>query len=293
MIISASYKTDIPAFYGEWYLNRLRAEFCLMRNSYTGHKTRISLAPTDVDAFIFWTKNIGPFLSALEEVQDRGFPFVIHHTINNFPKKLEFSVLDADQAIDHVSCVADKYGTRVPIWRYDPIVTTSLTPSSFHQENFEYLANKLKGVVDEVVVSFAHAYKKTKSNMDWASKKFGFTWKDPAAEDKKQLLAQLVKTASSCGMKLTICTQPEFMVDGARPARCVDIIRLSAVANKPILVPEKGNRPGCLCAESRDIGDYDTCPHGCVYCYAVNNRNVAQERYQKHDPSSPLLFGKE
>ena len=175
MIISASYKTDIPAFYGDWFRNRLRAGFCRMVNPYNRRqRSTISLAPGDADGFVFWTKNVGPFLDILAEVHERGFPFVMQHTINGYPRALESRVVDADRAVEHVTTVAPRYGPRVVVWRYDTIIWSTLTDASFHRTNFARLARRLAGVTDEVVVSFMQLYKKTTRNLDRAAREHSF-----------------------------------------------------------------------------------------------------------------------
>jgi hypothetical protein len=290
MIISASYKTDIPAFYGEWFMNRLRAGYCKMVNPYGRQVYRVSLAAPDVDGFIFWTKNIGPFLQHLPEVRRRGHPFVAQYSINGYPRALESSVLGADRSVEHMHRLAGEYGPRVAVWRYDPVVLTSETPPDFHRRNFAALARTLEGATDEVTISFAHVYQKTRRNMDWAAGAFGFSWSDPEDEVKLALAAEFTQVARAHGMQLTVCSQARYVAWGAQPARCVDVSRLSDMAGRPVRAKLQGNRPDCGCFQSRDIGDYDTCPHGCVYCYAVLNRELAQERYRRHDPAGEFLF---
>ena len=290
MIISASYKTDIPTFYGEWFINRLRAGYCKTVNPFNRVVSRVSLKYIDVDGIVFWTKNIGPFLTHLHEVSDREIPFVIQHTINGYPRSLERRVVNASQSSDNLRRVAEEYGPKACVWRYDTIVDSSDTPREFHLRSFDSIARQLEGVTDEVVVSFAHIYKKTKRNMEAASRSAGFQWSDPDVEWKRALLSELVFVAESVGMQLTLCSQPEFKVIGSNEARCIDAQRLEAVSGKAVHAKTKGNRPDCLCAETRDIGEYDTCPHGCVYCYAVRNMQLAQDRYRKHDPTSEFLF---
>jgi hypothetical protein len=291
MIISASYKTDIPAFYGEWFMKRLRAGYCMMANPYNRHQvTRVSLARNDVDGFVFWTKNIGPFLGQLAEVHELGYPFIVQYTINAYPRKLEFSVTDALRALKHAVEVARLYGPRTLVWRYDPIIFSSETPPESHLENFNSLASRLEGTTDEVVISFAQIYEKTKRNMDWASREFNFTWADPDDRDKRALLRELFKIARQHRMQLTLCSQPYLLEPGIEESHCVDARRLSALSGRNINVRLRGARKECGCFESKDIGDYDTCPHGCVYCYAVLNRKLAQRRYQQHDPDSEFLF---
>ncbi len=129
MIISASYKTDIPTFYGEWFMNRLQDGYCKMVNPYGHQVYTIDLTPENVDGFVFWTKNIGPFLKYLPEVQKMGYPFVVQHTITGYPRELEFRVIDHTHTIEHMKVLADMYGPHIAVWRYDPIVVSSLTSS--------------------------------------------------------------------------------------------------------------------------------------------------------------------
>lgn len=291
MIISASYKTDIPAFYGEWFRNRLRAGFCKMANPYNrNQRFTISLRRQDVDGFVFWTKNLAPFMNVLDEVHDRGFPFIVQYTINGYPRALESRVVDARRSVEHLGAVAEKFGRRVAIWRYDTIVLSTLTDLAFHRRNFAELASRLAGATDEVVVSFMQLYDKTQRNMDEAARRDGFEWEDPSPERKRALLADLATIAADHKMRLTICTQPDLVVPGVGEARCVDGPRLMEIAGTPFRAKLRGMRSGCGCFESKDIGDYDTCPHGCVYCYAVRRRDVALRRYQKHDPMGEYLF---
>jgi hypothetical protein len=250
------------------------------------------LRARDVSGFVFWTKNLGPFLDALPEVRATERPFTVQYTINGYPRELEARVTAPHYAIDHVRYVAKRYHPQTVVWRYDTIVQTSLTNWAFHRRNFANLASSLRGSVDEVVVSFAHFYRKTEHTISVAAEEYGFWWRDPSIEEKRDLLTSLATIAGDYGMKLSLCAQPDFLVDGVEPARCIDADRLSVVGSIPLEAPIKGNRQGCECSEARDIGEYDTCPHGCVYCYAVSNADLAKERYREHDPRGELLFGR-
>ena len=217
MIISASYKTDIPAFYGDWFLNRLKAGYCTMLNPYDRSKaSRISLVREDVDGFVFWTKNIGPFLGVLDEVHQRDYPFIVQYTINAYPRTLEFSVTDATRALRHAAVIASKYGAKSLVWRYDPIIFSSETPPERHIEAFSWLAGQLDGTTDEVAISFVQIYEKTRRNMDWASREFNFTWIDPGDEAKRSLIRELLMIARMHKMKLTLCSQPDLISLGLR-----------------------------------------------------------------------------
>ncbi|AWK86089.1 DUF1848 domain-containing protein [Azospirillum thermophilum] len=289
MIVSASYKTDIPAFYGRWFLNRLEAGYCRMVNPYGGQTYRIDLTRPAVDGFVFWTKNLAPFAPGLEEVARRGYPFVVQYGITGLPTLLERSVPDWQRSAEQMDWLRGRWGPRAAVWRYDPIVLTDALTPARHRETFARIAARLRGVTDEVVVSFLQPYRKTARNLAAA----GIAWRDPDPQEKRALLADLAAVAAEHGMALTLCTQPALLeVPGTAAARCIDGERMSDMAGRPLAAREKGNRPGCLCAESRDIGDYDSCPHGCVYCYAVANRSAAQRRFAAHDPEGEFLFAR-
>ena len=294
MIISASYKTDIPSFYGEWFRRRLGAGYCKMTNPYNRHQTiEVSLQKQDVDGFVFWTKNLGPFMDVLDEVHGLGFPFIVQYTINGYPRALENRVIDVMRSIETFRAASKKYGALRFVWRYDTIIFTSDTDADFHRANFTKLASELRDYTSEVVVSFVQLYRKTQDNMDRAGREHGFDWFDPPIEIKHGLLSDLRQIADGSGLVLSICTQPEMLVPGVNEASCIDAERLMAVAGRPFSATKKGMRPNCGCYSSRDIGDYDTCPHGCIYCYAVRNRDTALRRYRQHDPSGEFLFNPE
>jgi hypothetical protein len=225
----------------------------------------------------------------LEAIRPRT-PFVVQFTVTGYPRALERSVIEPERAVDQIQQLAQRFGPRVAVWRYDPILFTSPTPPAWHRETFSRLAASLAGATDEVVTSFATLYRKTRRNLAAAARLHRFTWGDPDAAEKLALIAELAGVARAHGLRLTLCSQPEYLAPGAEPARCIDAGRLAAVAGRPIVAREKGNRPGCACHESRDIGEYDTCPHGCVYCYAVGTPALARRRHRAHDPASPFLF---
>jgi hypothetical protein len=289
MIVSASFRTDIPAQYGAWFLRRLSTGFALVTNPYGGPDYRVSLAPGEADGFVFWTRNAGPFLPVLNEVKRRGFPFFVPFTVTGYPRVLEPGTLDAEAAIGQMHKIARRFGPRAAVWRYDPIVVSDATPPAWHRANFARLARALRGASDEAVISFVEPYRKTARNLAAALGRAGLAWRDPPADEKRALIADLAAIAAAERMRLTLCTQPALLPAGAGAARCVDAARLSDVAGRAIAARTKGNRPGCLCAESRDIGAYDSCAQGCAYCYAVGSRARAQAALKAHDPERANL----
>ncbi|MEX0759339.1 MAG: DUF1848 family protein [Tistlia sp.] len=199
--------------------------------------------------------------------------------------------LRPEAALNQLELLAARFGPRVGVWRYDPVFLADPTPPDFHRRQVEALARRLRSVVDEVVFSFAQVYAKTARNTDRAAARHGFAWRDPNDEEKRALLGELAGIAAAEGLVPTLCSQPDLLSAPLVAARCIDAARLSDIADvfggKAVAARLKGNRPGCLCAESRDIGAYDSCPHGCVYCYAVRDRAVALARQRDHDPGSP------
>jgi len=288
MIVSASYKTDIPAFYADWFRNRLRAGSVVVANPYGGPSQTVSLAAADVDGFVFWTRNAEPFLPVLGEVA-REYPFVVHYTITGYPRALDAGTIAPERAIGHLREIVTRYGPRAAVWRYDPIVFSSLTSPEWHEAAFAHLAEALAGAVDEVVVSVAQIYRKTRRNTDAAACEHGFDWWNPDADEKRTLLARLADIAHGAGIRFTLCGQRELLVEGVGDARCIDAERLSDVAGRPIAALRKPHRKACGCWASKDIGGYDTCPHGCVYCYAVGRRERAKLLFAEHDPAAPSL----
>jgi hypothetical protein len=302
MIISASFRTDIPTFYGKWFMRRVRAGYAKMINPYSAQVYLADLTPGAVDGFVVWTKNIGPFLRYLPELRQRGYPFVVQHTINGYPRELESRVMDYRRTTEYMKRLAGGYGSSCAVWRYDPILLSSLTPADWHRRRFAILARRLEGATDEVVISFAQIYKKTRRNTEEAAREHGFTWdahEHATLDDRLALLRELAATARAHRMQLTVCSQHAYLIPGlSEEARCIDAPRMERASfeqqgrrtNLLGRIKLKGNREECGCYASKDLGAYDTCPHGCVYCYAVDDRALALRRYRVHNTACAFLF---
>ena len=269
MIVSASYRTDIPAFHGAWFAERLAAGFVAVPNPYSGKPYRVSLDPGDLDGFVFWTRNARPFLPVLEEVAAMGVPFV-QYTVLGYPQAIDRGCPPAEHGIETVRELTRRFGRAAVVWRYDPVLLTDITDAAWHRDRFTRTLAGLAGTVDEVVLSCARIYRKTERNLTRAGKAHGFSWTDPDDGTKAALLAELGTMAKAYNVTPTVCAQADLVTGPLRPAACIDPRRLSAVAGREIAAPARPHRK-CGCAEARDIGAYDTCPMGCAYCYAVRD----------------------
>lgn len=288
-VLSASYKTDIPAFYGDWFVNRLKAGHVVVPNAWNNRPFTVDLRPGSLSGLVLWTRNFRPFLHHMPTVDALGLPTVIQYTITGYPRGLDRFVPDTDQALDTIRMLAEARGPNAVVWRYDPVILSSLTPQSWHQDTFSRLATALKGAVNEVVVSFAHFYRKTLRNLGQAAERDQLDWHDPDDTTKKSMLADLLPIAQQNGMTLSLCAQRNLLVPGVRDAACIDPERLSRLAGDTVMPGLRSHRQTCGCTTSRDIGAYDTCPQGCVYCYANSTHSKARKAAQSHRPDQPGL----
>ncbi len=290
MIISASYRTDLPSFYAAWFERRYQAGWCLVPNPFDAGLRKVPLTAPDVQGYVFWTRNIAPFMGSLRRLRDDQMPFVVQYGVVGYPRELETHVPAQERAVGWCLELAERFGPASVVWRYDPIVITSLTDADWHRRQFASLCAALAGATDEVVVSFAQMYRKTNGNLKRAAAAGGFTYLDPEPEWKQQLLLELTAMAAAHGLRLSVCAQRALLCKGLADAACVDLARLERVAGRPLTAPRKAHRKACGCWESVDIGVYDTCPAGCVYCYANRNRQAAEGRRRQHRPDDLLLW---
>jgi hypothetical protein len=250
----------------------------------------VSLVEPDCLGFVFWTRNAAPFLPVLDDVRRAGLPFFVQFTVLGYPRPLDAATIRPKDAVAQIREIVTRHGPGRVVWRYDPIVFSTLTDAERHRDEFSRLADGLSGAVDEVIVSFAQIYRKTARNLDKSARRHAFTWRDPSPGEKNQLLRHLAASAAERGMRLSLCGQPELLQSGVAEARCIDAGRLSRLAGRLLQALAKAHRQTCACHASRDIGSYDSCPHGCAYCYAVTTRDVAKRRFATHDPTDEYLL---
>jgi hypothetical protein len=286
-VISASRRTDIPAFYVEWFMNRLRAGFVRYPNPFGGQVYTVSLRPEDVHSIVFWSKQYGPLLPHLDELAGRGYRFYCHYTITGAPRALEPHVPDWQQAVHVFRELAERTSPRRVLWRFDPILFTDERGPEFYIGRFRDIATTLAGATHRCYFSFATFYGKVKRQLQ----RKGIPFRDPPLEEKQALVEAMAGVAGECGITLHACCQDDLVSERVRKAHCVDGDLLAELfPDRPRVSQPRPTRQGCGCVASRDIGVYDTCPYGCLYCYANQGRKVALTRFQAHDPDGEMLM---
>ena len=166
MIVSASRRTDIPAFYAEWMVNRLRAGYCTVPNPFNRRQvSRIELTPSDVEVIVFWTRNAKPLRPHLGEIDALGFRFYFQFTILGYPREIDPKSLSLESAVAAFKDVSGFVGPSRVVWRYDLIVFTAKTPAEYHRQRFEEITAALAGFTERVVVSIVDPYRKSESRM--------------------------------------------------------------------------------------------------------------------------------
>jgi hypothetical protein len=291
MIISASRRTDIPAYHGEWLINRLRAGCCLVSNPFNPRQvSRVDLRPESVDALVFWTRNARPLLPRLPELDRAGYAYAFLYTIVAHGSALDGKTPSPERAARTFRELAELLGPERLIWRYDPIVLTERTDCGFHLRAFEDIARRLQGATKRVIVSFYEPYKKTRRRMDALADQ-GYGLIAPLEEDLLSLLATLPACAEHYGMRVQGCAQEmDLQPYGIVKGSCIDPEWLSAALGRNI---EAGRDPRqrsqCGCAISKDIGAYDSCLTGCGYCYASSDFQRAARNAAQRDPLGESL----
>lgn len=287
MIISASRRTDIPAFYTRWLMNRIRQGECQVVNPYRRHQIkRISLAPVDVDVIVFWTRHASPLMPHLDELDQRGYRYYFQYTITNYPPALEHKTPSLAEAVQTFQALANKIGKELVIWRYDPVYLSQATSSDFHRRNFQTIARVLRGYSKRCVVSLVDDYAKTRTRL---SKIPAFVPLSQASNEFKivldDLIPDLVEIAEHNQFEMVSCAEVvDLQQFGINPGKCVDDDLIRRLFDLDLeYKKDPGQRSACRCLPSQDIGRYDTCPFGCQYCYANRSFEQAVQYFKSHN----------
>ena len=285
MIINTGQRTDIPAFYADWFVNRLKAGFVLVRNPYNPRSvTRYRLSPEVVDLIGFCTKNPAPMLPHMDLLRPYGQFWYV--TITPYGKEIEPGVPDKREVLDSFRRLSDIVGPDRMGLRYDPVFISGEYPAERHIRAFEYMAQTLSGYTRTAVISFVDLYEKTKRN---------FPEVRPVTAEQRLLLGKaFVEIAGQYGMTVRPCGEGDELAPfGADCSGCMTVAMYEQALGRRLKVPKTAPaRKECACYLGGDIGAYNTCGHLCRYCYANYDAATVRKNLAAHDPESPLLIGR-
>lgn len=284
MILSVSRRTDIPAFYMEWFQNRLQERSVLIRNPMNFHQvSRVDLSPEVVDCIVFWSKNPRPLMEYLDFL--RPYPYYIQFTINPYGTEIESGLPPQDELIETFRALSQVIGPERMVWRYSPVLVNEAYPEAFHLEAFASLAERLSGDTIRCNLSFIEIYRKIEVQMQKMQIR--------AIPDqvKYDLVSKLRKIADENQIELRACGNLDLIKAGIPAAKCIDDALISKITGKTFtLKKDKNQDHQCYCVSSIDVGAYNTCLNGCRYCYAnQTNLNSTRSKISQYNPNSPLL----
>ncbi len=284
MILQTGLRTDIPAFFTPWFLRRLEEGFVLSRNPYNPTQvTRYRLTPEVVDCIGFCTKNPAPMLPHLDQLSAFGQHWFV--TITPYGEDIEPRVPPKEQVMADFRRLSDRLGPRAVTWRYDPILLTDVYTVERHLTDFAAMCTALDGATDTCVISFIDLYDKVKRN-------FPEVRAVPQAE-RLLLGREMAAIAAAHGIRLKSCCEGDELAPfGVDTSGCMTLATYEKAIGCRLAAPRQARTSrGCLCHLTADIGAYNTCGHGCRYCYANYNEESVRRALAQHDPLSPLLVG--
>ena len=298
MIISASRRTDIPAFYSDWFMERIREGFFHRVNPFNSRQVSgFSLKAEDVDAICFWSKYPRPLLRHLDELDRRGLNYYFQFTLNPYDATFEPHLPTLDERIATMIELAGRIGPDRVVWRYDPVILSSATPLNWHLEWCGHLAERLRGATRRLMFSYHDRYGRGEGRLQRGLNGSGITVADLAAPEQREARERfergLAVIAATHAMEIySCCEQPLHGDGGIINGACIDgpLIRRLFGITAPL--PQDSNqRDRCNCVASVDMGAYNSCPFRCRYCYANFSDGMIEANGRKQLPHSAALVG--
>ena len=287
MILSVSRRTDVPNYYSDWFINRLKEGFLYVRNPMNAHQiSKIDLSPEVVDCIVFWTKNPASMIDKLDFLQDYAYYF--QFTLTGYGKDIEPGLPNKrEELIPTFRRMSEKIGKEKVIWRYDPILVNKRYTIDYHVKAFEEIASKLAGYTEKVVISFVDLYAKTKRNTG------NLDIEQLTKEEMISLAGRLAQIASKYNLAMESCAEQIDLLDvGISHGSCIDKKLIEKIVGcKLVGEKDKNQRLECGCLESVEVGAYNTCLNGCKYCYANFNDDTVKENVKQYQKDSPILCG--
>ncbi len=288
MVISASRRTDIPRFYTDWFFNRLEEGYVCVRNPMNAKQvSRINLNRDTVDCFVFWSKDPAPILPRLPLLFHNDYPFYFQFTVTPYERELELNLRDKKDILDTFIELSRMIGKDKVIWRYDPIILNEKYTFDYHRQVFEDMCRRLCGYTTVCNISFVDIYQKIKRQEESG------ILRTVTDNEMLSLSAELEAIAGKYGITVKSCCEDILQkVSGIQRASCIDPKLIEGLMGREIKIRKTiGQRAGCGCMESIDIGAYNTCSNGCLYCYANSGLRTAERNLKAHNSRSEMLIG--
>lgn len=288
MILSVSRRTDIPCYYSDWFMNRIKEGYLYVRNPMNPHQvSKIILTPEVIDCIVFWTKNPEPLLPRLDEL--KAYQFYFQFTLTGYGKDIERNIPHKkEHMIPVFQRLSRKIGKEKVIWRYDPIIFTDKYTPEYHLRAFEQIAGELCGCTSKCVISFVDLYAKNQKNMKAINSYF--LTESELAEFGRKIAAI---ASDHCFKAVSCAEQADLSSCGIEHNCCIDKELIEQITGCRIRADkDKNQRKECGCIESVEIGTYNTCKNGCQYCYANHSQESVSQSCQLYDVNSPLLCGR-
>lgn len=283
MILSASRRTDIPALYSNWFMERIKAGYVMTRNPMNKSQVqRIPLSPDTIDCIVFWTKDPFNMLDKLSLLDEMGYRYYFQFMLTPYDKSIEQNLCSKADIEDTFMTLSRQIGSERVIWRYDPILLNNEMNIDFHKMQFERLCKKLHSHTDTVIISFIDLYRKLKTNLI----------REITFAEMTELSAFIGETAKSYGLSPVACCEAfEFASNGIDQAHYIDEKRIEKICGQLLdLKADKNQRLNCSCAQSVDIGPYNTCVNGCLYCYANQSIANSVRNHAQHHVENEFLL---
>lgn len=288
MILSVSRRTDIPNYYSEWFINRIKEGHLYVRNPMNPHQiSRIICSPDVVDCIVFWTKNPANMLDKLDSLRD--YIYYFQFTLTGYGRDVEPNLPDKRaELIPTFRKLSERIGKEGVIWRYDPILFSPRYSMDYHLKAFEEIADNLAGYTERVVISFIDLYAKIQRN----ARELGI--RQPTIEEMNDLAARMAAIAAEHNLRIETCAeQIDLEAAGVSHGSCIDKKLIERLTGCKISgEKDKNQRKECGCMESVEVGTYNTCKNGCVYCYANGSPEQVRRSCGLYDAHAPLLCGK-
>jgi hypothetical protein len=285
MIISASRRTDIPTFYTDWFMNRIREGYLCVRNPFNKNQvSKIALDSGLVDCIVFWTKNPIPMLNRLPELD--GYTYYFQFTLTGYGRDIEGNLPDKHQyLLPAFQKLSQFVGPERVIWRYDPIIFSERYTPEYHLRAFSQIAQALQGCTEKCVISFVDVYRKNRKNME------AIHMQQKEDEWLLNFAGKLQQIAARFDMEVGTCAETiDLSSAGISHSACIDKALIERLTGGRMMVKkDPSQRPECLCAASIDVGSYNTCGNGCRYCYANFSPAAVEDSRRRYNPASPIL----